>query len=199
MSDEIKALEQKIFDLTQELHQARAAADPVEVNNYTFDTLTGSTTLKDLFAGHDKLLVVHNMGQGCRYCTLWGDGINGFLPHLESVVSVVMLSKDSPQVQQKFAHSRQWRMRMASHSGGDYLKEQIAGDGMDNAPGVACYHLVNGKIFRGASAYFGPGDLYCSIWNFLSLAGLDAGSWTPQYNYWLRPKELEDGGDNILA
>ena len=198
MSEQIRALEKEIFELTSQLHAAQAAAEPVEVKNYTFQTLTGSTTLDDLFAGKDKLLAIHNMGQGCRYCTLWGDGLNGFLPHLESALSVVMLSKDSPDVQQRFANSRQWRVRMASHGGGDYQQEQVAGDGMDNAPGVVSYERVNGKILRRSSAYFGPGDLYCSVWNFLALAGLNAENWTPQYNYWLRPKQLEDGGENVL-
>ena len=52
------------------------------VPDYTFDTDHGTTTLTDLFGGRDTLLVIHNMGQGCRYCTLWGDGISPFLPHL---------------------------------------------------------------------------------------------------------------------
>ena len=47
-------------------------------------TLAGETTLLDLFGDRDTLLAIHNMGQGCRYCTLWADGFNGLLPHLES-------------------------------------------------------------------------------------------------------------------
>jgi len=199
MSEEIAQIEKDIFDLTKKLHDLRAKQKSAEVTNYSFDTLNGKVTLQDLFAGKDKLLMIHNMGQGCRYCTLWGDGINGFVPHLESALSVVMVSKDSPEVQQRFANSRQWRMRMASHGGGAYQQEQVAGDGMDNAPGVASYELKGEKIYRCGSAYFGPGDLYCSAWNFLALAGLDESNWTPQYNYWLRPTTLEDGGDNVLG
>lgn len=32
-----------------------------------------------------------------------------------------------------------------------------------------------------------------------NIAGLSPSDWTPQYNYWLRPKELEDRGENVLA
>ena len=199
MSEKVKDLEMKIYELTRQLHELRKDEPLTEVDNYSFDTLTGKVTLKELFAGHDQLLAIHNMGQGCRYCTLWGDGLNGFLPHLESALSVVMLSKDSPQLQQKFANSRQWRMRMASHGGGAYQQEQVAGDGMDNAPGVVCYKLKDDLIYRAGASYFGPGDMYCSAWNFLALAGLSDSDWTPQYNYWLRPSELEDGGENVLA
>ena len=199
MSEEIQKLEQKIFELTAELNTLRAKQNPVEVKNYTFSSLTGDVSLRELFGHHDKLLAIHNMGQACRYCTLWGDGINGFVPHIESAMSLVMLSKDPPELQNRFANSRQWRMRMASHGGNEYQSEQVAGDGMDNAPGVVCYRLENGRIYRLGSGYFGPGDLYCSLWNFLALAGLDAESWTPQYNYWVRPGALEDGGENVLG
>jgi predicted dithiol-disulfide oxidoreductase (DUF899 family) len=54
----------------------------IEVRNYTFTTIDGETSLLDMFGGKDRLLLIHNMGQGCRYCTLWADGFNGFLPHL---------------------------------------------------------------------------------------------------------------------
>ena len=85
-----------------------------------FDTLDGRTSMRALFGDKDRLLLIHNMGQGCRYCTLWADGFNGFLPHLESVMSVVLVSKDPPDVQRAFANSRGWRFRLASHGGGDY-------------------------------------------------------------------------------
>jgi len=45
---------------------------------------------------------------------------------------------------------------------------------------------------------FGPGDLYCSIWNLLGMAGLSEADWTPQYKYWRRPKKMDDGGANLI-
>ncbi len=59
------------------------------------------------------------MGQGCRYCTVWADGFIGFLPHLENAMSVVLLSKDPPELQRRFANERGWRFRLASHDGGE--------------------------------------------------------------------------------
>ena len=35
-------------------------------------------------------------------------------------------------------------------------------------------------------------------WGLLGLAGLSEEQWTPQYNYWLRPEQLDDGGENLL-
>ena len=69
--NEIAELEEQIRELMEKLNERRKASRGVKVRNYVFGTLDGETTLLDLFAGQDKLLVIHNMGQGCRYCTLW--------------------------------------------------------------------------------------------------------------------------------
>ena len=83
MSQErIEAIERQIGELTSELGALRKASEGYAVRNYEFETGAGKTTLLDLFADKDRLLVIHNMGQGCRYCTLWADGFNGLLPHL---------------------------------------------------------------------------------------------------------------------
>jgi predicted dithiol-disulfide oxidoreductase (DUF899 family) len=169
-----------------------------EVRNYTFDTLTGSTTLLELFGKQDRLLLIHNMGQGCRYCTLWADGLNGFVPHLESAMSLVLVSRDEPEQQRRFANSRGWRYNLASHGGGDYIREQTVMEGEDNMPGAVFYERQGDVIFRKNSCVFGPGDLYCPIWQFLGMAGLSEKTWTPQYKYWQRPQKMDDGGQNVL-
>ena len=88
------------------------------------------------------------MGQGCRYCTLWADGFNGFLPHLEATMSVLLVSKDSPEVQRRFANSRGWRFELACHGGGDYIREQSVQLGQDNMPGVVLYQRSGDTIMR---------------------------------------------------
>ncbi len=196
-NEAVRELEQEIFELTTRLRALRKELPDKEVRNYSFATLEGEVTLLDLFAGKDQLLAIHNMGQGCRYCTLWADGISPFLPHLESMLSVVLVSKDDPETQRRFANSRNWRFRMASHGGGDYIKEQSVTEGEGNTPGVVSYHLRDGKIFRQSASAFGPGDLYCSIWHLLGVAGVESDDWMPQYSYWKRPKQMDDGGRNL--
>ena len=198
MATEISDLEQEIFELTAKLNELRKASPGTEVRNYSFRTLDGDATLLELFGNNDRLLAIHNMGQGCRYCTLWADGLNGFIPHLESVMSVVLVSKDTPEVQRNYANSRDWRFRLASHGGGDYIKEQTVMEGADNMPGAVLYERKGNTIYRKNACVFGPGDLYCSMWGLLSLAGVSDGDWTPQYNYWSRPEVLDDGGENVL-
>jgi predicted dithiol-disulfide oxidoreductase (DUF899 family) len=195
---EIADLERQIFDLTAQLNELRKARTGEEVPNYTFATLAGETSLLDLFGDNDTLLAIHNMGQGCRYCTLWGDGFNGFLPHLESAMAVVLVSKDPPNVQRRFANARSWRFALASHGGGDYIREQTVMADTDNMPGAVVYQRDGETIYRKNACVFGPGDMYCSIWSLLGLAGLGAGDWTPQFTYWRRPDTLDDGGENLL-
>jgi predicted dithiol-disulfide oxidoreductase (DUF899 family) len=197
-SNAITDLERQIYELTTKLNELRKDNIGKTVENYTFSTLDGDTTLLDLFGDKDKLLVIHNMGQGCRYCTLWADGFNGFLPHLESTMSVVLVSKDAPELQRRFAASRGWRFRTASHGGGSYISEQTVMEGADNMPGAVVYERTGDQIRRKNSGIFGPGDVYCSMWNLLALAGMSEADWTPQFKYWTRPDQLDDGGANIV-
>ena len=197
-NDEIAAVERRIAELTAELNALRRQNPPTPVPDYAFQTLDGETSLSQLFGEREQLLVVHNMGQGCRYCTLWADGFNGLLAHLESVLSVVLVSKDAPAVQRRFAHSRGWRFRMASHGGGAYIQEQGVFGEAENYPGAVVYERQGATMLRKNACVFGPGDLYCAVWPFLGMAGLDGDDWTPQYNYWKRPETLEDGGQNLL-
>jgi len=196
-AQEIIQVEKELYELTQKLIKLRRDVPRTEVKNYEFKTQDGSVNLKDLFGGKDRLLAIHNMGQGCRYCTLWADGINPFIPHLESSMAVVLLSKDDPDTQRRMANARGWRFRTASHGGGEYMTEQSAMKDGGNMPGVVFYERDGDKIYRKNAAVFGPYDLYCSIWNLLGLAGLDEETWTPQFNYWKRPEKMDDGGKNI--
>jgi predicted dithiol-disulfide oxidoreductase (DUF899 family) len=193
----ISELEKQIYELNMELNALRRQQSGSDVKNYTFDTQTGEAALLDLFGEHDTLLLIHNMGQGCRYCTLWADGFNGFLPHLESTMSVVLVSKDAPELQRQFANSRGWNFRLASHGGGEYMTEQSVMDGGGNMPGAVVYTRDGDTIRRKNSVVFGPGDRFCSAWNLLALAGLGEDKWTPQYSYWQRPAQMDDGGANL--
>ena len=197
-NNEIREIEQKIHTLMERLAKLQQSNRGNEVINYSFSTIEGEINLLDLFGEKDKLLLIHNMGQGCRYCTLWADGFNGFLPHLESTISVVLVSKDAPQLQRKFANSRDWRFRLASHGGGEYIQEQSVMKDSNNMPGAVVYERDGDKIYRKNDCVFGPGDIYCSMWSLLGLAGLNETSWTPQFSYWQHPKTLDDGGKNII-
>ena len=197
IDQQIESLQREIFELQGRLQSIRAGKPPVEVPDYRFDSLAGAVRLSELFGDQDDLLMIHNMGQACRYCTLWGDALDGAVDHLESALALVMVSKDSPEQQRRFARSRGWRFRMVSHGGGDYMAEQVAVGEMSNMPGVVHYERRDGAVYRRAGSLFGPGDPFCPVWHFLALAGIDESRWTPQYSYWQGPGIMEDGGANL--
>jgi predicted dithiol-disulfide oxidoreductase (DUF899 family) len=198
MQDEIAELEMQIVKLIGELNELRKTNRGAEVPNYRFRNLEGEISLLNLFGTRNQLLLIHNMGQACRYCTLWADGFNGMLAHLESAISVVLVSKDSPETQRLFANSRGWKFRLASHGGEEYIREQSVMVDSDNYPGAVVYERDGDVIYRKNECVFGPGDIYCSMWSLLGLAGLGADDWTPQFTYWRRPETLEDGGKNLV-
>lgn len=200
MSDiqqQIDTLEKEIYERVVQLEGLRKESGPTPVKDYQFQDLNGGVSLSELFGDKSVLFVIHNMGQGCRYCTLWADGFNGLLPHLEDAAAVVMVSKDSPELQRQFALSRQWKFRMASHGGGEYIQEQSVMAGQNNMPGMVCYIKEDNQILKKNAVVFGPRDLYCPQWHMLNLAGITPDQWTPQFQYWQRPQKMDDGGENL--
>ena len=191
-------LEFGIMEKSRQLAALRRDEDEIEVKDYVFQTTTGEIGLSDLFAGREQMMVIHNMGQGCRYCSLWADGINGVHGHLENAMAVVLVSKDPPETQRRMALDRGWKFRMASHLGGDYMAEQCGMGDHANMPGAAIYVRRGKKVARRGRTYFGPGDLYSPVWHFLALAGVEQSDWTPQFHYWHRPEQLDDGGKGIV-
>ena len=195
---EAEQLEYEIMQKSAKLAELRRAEAAEPVGPYSFDGPDGAVELAGLFGSKEHLLVIHNMGQGCRYCTLWADGFNGILPHLEDAMAVVLVSKDAPGIQRRFANSRGWRFRMLSHGGGAYMTEQCVMGEHTNMPGAAVYGRKDGNVVRLGRTAFGPGDLYNPLWHLLSLGRCDHGDWVPQYGYWKRPEQLDDGGAGLV-
>ncbi len=197
MHDDIRAKEMEYYKLGKEIEAMRIQQAGIEVSDYEFSNSHGKIKLSEMFGGKEGLFVIHNMGQGCRYCTLWADGINAFLPHLETEFSVFLVSKDNPDIQRKFANERGWRFNLASHEGEGYALEESVEEGEGNYPGISFFSKQGGKIVKKNNATFGPGDAFCSFWHILSLAGRTDGDWVPQFTYWSRPETLDDGGQNV--
>ena len=65
-----------------------------------------TVSLLELFRDKDDLLVIHNMGRSCVYCTMWADGLVSSLPHIEDRTAVVVVSPDPADMQREFAESR---------------------------------------------------------------------------------------------
>ena len=77
----IQNLEIELKEKASQLPELKRKAEKVKVQDYELKTRTGATVkLSSLFNGKRYLIVVHNMGKSCPYCTLWADGINDWKP-----------------------------------------------------------------------------------------------------------------------
>jgi peroxiredoxin len=135
MNDEIASLTCQIEELKRRLSEARRRAEPEPIRDYELTGPTGEpVALSELFGDKADLLVVHNMGRGCRYCTMWADGFASMLGHIENRTAFVVVSPDEPEVQQEFAASRGWPFRMVSAAGTTFTQDLGFAQGNDMRP-----------------------------------------------------------------
>jgi predicted dithiol-disulfide oxidoreductase (DUF899 family) len=186
---QIAQLEEEVFNKQKELHELRRQMPPEEIVNYQFlGDENQPIYLSELFGDKDDLIIIHNMGAGCAYCTLWADGFNGVLPHLEDRAAFVVVSPDAPQAQQKFAASRGWNFKMVSAKESGFTKdlgytwEQNGESYM--MPGFSTLKRTpEGNIIRIAHQAFGPGDPYSGIWHLFALLRDGVNEWEPKFRY----------------
>ena len=194
-SNDVAVIEARLAEAQQDfqkarenLVEARRSVPPQEVEDYSLLAADGqSVPLSSLFGGMDQLILVHNMGTSCVYCTLWADNFNGALQHLQSRAGFAVVSPDAPAVQQKFAAGRGWNFPMYSAKGSSFSKDlgfETEDVKMPFMPGVSVFQKGDaGRITRVAKDFFGPGDLYCNVWHFFDLLPNGANDWQPQFNY----------------
>ncbi|MEM7025569.1 MAG: DUF899 family protein [Pseudomonadota bacterium] len=173
---------QQIGELRTKMRDLQRSIEPQEVEDYVLND-GAEVRLSSLFGDKDHLFVIHNMGAACSYCTLWADGFNGVLPHLEDRAAFVLCSPDSPKEQREFADSRGWRFRMLSYQGSSFAEDMGYYGEHGWMPGVSVFTRKNGKIVRVSDSHFGPGDDYCGIWHLFDLIPEGADGWQPQYSY----------------
>ncbi len=158
---------------------------PLEhVADYHLAGPRGPVKLSQLFGRKKDLIVIHNMGVQCKYCTMWADGFNGLLPHLLSRAAFAVVSPDPVAVQRKFAASRGWKFPMYSAANSPFIHDMgFLPTPDDPLPGVSTFCHVRGKVFRVASAPFGPFDQFCATWPLFALLADGVGDWQPRFRY----------------
>jgi len=179
-------LHQKVETAKKELATALKEAGEMRVEDYAFTRTDGTEAkLSELFEDKTDLLVVHNMGKGCTYCTLWADGFNGLADHLADRAAFVLVSPDEPAVLGDFASGRNWRFDCASAHGTSFVSDM----GYEPKPGVYMPGIsslsknADGSIERIAHCPVGPGDMYCNLWHMFDLLPKGINGWEPKYEY----------------
>jgi len=181
---EIERLEESLVVQHERLAELKRRLPKKEVSDYTLAGAKGPVKLSTLFGEKRDLIVIHNMGKGCRYCTLWADGLNGVWWHLENRAGFAVVSPDPPETQRQFATSRGWKFPMASGQGSTFIEDMGFRAEKSYRPGVSTFRKSeDGKIWRVATAPFGPFDPFCGVWHLMALLADGVHDWEPQYQY----------------
>jgi predicted dithiol-disulfide oxidoreductase (DUF899 family) len=182
-AEKLAGYRSQIAALRQKMREAQASVEPEPAKDYEFATASGPVRLSALFGDQDTLFVIHNMGQSCPYCTLWADGFNGVYHHLSNRAAFVVSSPDTPEKQQQFAASRNWKFPMVSHAGTTFAEEMGYRHDGGWMPGVSVFRREGGRIVRVSDTSFEPGDAFCNVWHFFDLIPEGAAGWQPKYRY----------------
>lgn len=183
---QVERLEKQILKDKQKLAKLRKSVPPQAVDDYVFTTGGGKkVSLSKLFGGRDELLLIHNMGVRCAYCTMWADGFNGLREHLSDRAGFVVISPDDPIVMRDFAKGRRWKFPIYSYRGTSFGKDLgFEGENGSPWPGVSTFRRDSeGRMYRIAHAYFGPGDDFCATWHLFDLLPRGVDKWQPKYSY----------------
>lgn len=185
-AEELAQTYQELLQLRKRIGELRAAMPAEEVRNYELRTGDGDTVnLYDLFGDKNDLIIIHNMGKGCSYCTLWADGFNGVYRHLEDRAGLALVSPDAPDVMKAFADGRGWKFKTLSNNGGEFTADMGYEDDKGSPhPGMSTFHRdSDGTVTRVAHAPFGPGDDFCAVWHMFDMLQNGVDGWAPKYEY----------------
>ncbi|MDE0481958.1 MAG: DUF899 family protein [Candidatus Poribacteria bacterium] len=185
LKNEIDRLEAELLEKQKRLSDLRGQLPPEEVPDYVFKgSDEKNIKLSEMFDDKEDLIIIHNMGISCSYCTLWADGFNGMLQHLESRAAFVVVSPDSPEVQAAFAKKRGWQFKMYSSEGTTFTENMGFKRGNGYLPGVSTFHKkTDDKITQISKANFGPGDPFCATWHLFDLLANGTNGWEPAFKY----------------
>jgi predicted dithiol-disulfide oxidoreductase (DUF899 family) len=182
---QIDELDYQLQEIKQKLAELRRQRPREEISDYQLlDSEGRETALSSLFGNQNRLILVHNMGRECIYCTMWADGFVGLVQHLNTRAAFVVTSPDAPAEQQALAQSRGWNFPMYSAAGSSLISDMGFEDPKDGLmPGVSVFAKeADGKIYRVSRAEFGPGDNFCPVWHFLELLPEGIDGWEPKVN-----------------
>jgi predicted dithiol-disulfide oxidoreductase (DUF899 family) len=184
LAGEIERLEEYLIVQSERLAEMKRQLPRKEVSEYTLQGLRGPVKLSALFGSKNDLIVIHNMGKGCRYCTLWADGFNGVWEHVANRAGFLLVSPDPPDVMRQFAASRGWKFPIASGHGSTFIEDMGFRGERNFRPGVSTFQKeADGRLWRIARSSFGPFDSFCSVWHLMALLADGVNDWEPKYQY----------------
>lgn len=167
------------------LAEERRQSEPVMLSqDYTFTTAAGSVQLSAGFEGKRDLILIHNMGVCCSWCTMWADAFNGVQAHLRDRAGLLLVSPDRPEVVQDFARGRGWQFPVASAKGSGFHDALDFGTDDEPWPGFSTFYKTdNGQIEWISAECFGDFDLFSPVWHMIGRLKDGVGDWEPKITY----------------
>jgi peroxiredoxin len=186
MQTKLQEVEKRLSELEQERHSLLRESCGESVEDYTLRRPDGSPVqLSELFGDKSELVVIHNMGHSCPYCTLWAEGFKSTFPYIQQRSAFVLVSPDSPDKLREFAAERGWNFPVASAAGTGIFADMGFADEKGNAgPGISSLQKnADGRITRISRDDFGPGDRYSNVFAIFDLLPKPEG----QFYEWFMP------------
>lgn len=167
------------------LAEERRESEPIILSrDYSFGTVAGPIQLSACFEGKRDLILIHNMGVGCSWCTMWADAFNGVEAHLRDRAGLILLSPDTPEVIEGFARARGWRFQVASAKGSGFTDALDFGTDEQPWPGFSTFYKNDKDEIEWISAEcFGDFDLFSPVWHMIGRLKHGVGDWEPEINY----------------
>jgi len=181
----IRKIEDEIAAKKEEVAKLIGKEKGTAITDYTFQNKDGDDiSLSDIFGEKEELIIVFYMGIHCKYCTLWGDNYNGIAKPLSDRSSFVVISNETPEEQNIIKKDRAWTFDMFSRKNNSFAEDLgFVGEKGNPLPGVASFRKKGNELYVHHRSYFGPGDNYCNMWDFVSILPKGINNWQPKYTY----------------
>lgn len=199
--------EMSLRDQAEEVARLRRALPPGAVvgdyaltegpRDLTRDEPVLTTTLQELFGGHDELVVYHLMfhpddDDACAMCALWVDGLHGVSHHITRRAGLAVIGKAPLDKLRRFARRRGWDGLRIVSSHGTSFNADLAVEAPNGAqvPAVSTFVREGDEVrhVQTRPADYPDGsvrgmDLISPVWNVFDLLPSGRGEWLPDNTY----------------
>lgn len=155
--------------------------------------------LSELFVDPAKPLILmqfmfgKSQAKPCPMCTLWADGYDGVVPHLQQRVNFAVLVAGDVEEFACHARERGWQNLRLVSAAGSTLKAELGFESAEGGqlPGVSVYtrggdgvlrHFYSQCAFLGEAGFRGM-DLLSPAWHFFDLLPEGRGDFMPRNAY----------------
>jgi predicted dithiol-disulfide oxidoreductase (DUF899 family) len=164
------------------------------------DAPVTTVRLRELFSGPDRAVVVYHAMYGkrqttpCPMCTMWVDGLNGVVRHLQQNVDFVVASAADPAALRAHGRDRGWDNVRLLSCGDSTFQYDLGAEDEDGEQDSTVSVFVLDEQGRPRHVYSGHPrmaddiqqrgiDLFSPVWHVLDLTPQGRGEWFADLDY----------------